>query len=484
MSNRRGVLRLFALALTASTGCGLSAQEGPTVALNPGQDLRAVVADSPEGTRFYFNRGVYRQQTIFPKNRQKFIGQDGVILSGAMELASWKKEAGFWQTEDDLPPPLRASGGCDDGRDLCKPREDLFVNNRLYERVESLRDLGPGRWLYHNGRAYLTDDPTGQSVELGVTPVAFSGDAEDVVLENLVVEKYASDAQRGAIEFYDGRGWSISNVIARWNHGVGLFFGPEARVRGGSFSHNGQLGMAGTGDGSVVERVEIAYNNYAGYSVRWEAGGTKFHRTSGLVVRGSCVHNNRGPGLWTDIDNIDVVYEGNKVFSNANDGIKHEISYHAVIRDNIVADNGKRHDIWLWGSQILIQNSQDVQVHDNLVEVSDRYGNGISVIHQERGPGKYGPRNGVNNNVYNNTIVHLGKNGQSGIAKDADEHILWYEDGNKFDWNTYLVADGGGKYWHLNDLGLRWDEANDLGYERHGKLVVEQRRPLELSCER
>ena len=208
------------------------------------------------------------------------------------------------------------------------------------------------------------------------------------MLENLVVEKYASDAQQGAIYPDRARGWRISDVTARWNHGVGLSFGPETRVSGGSFSHNGQLGIGGTGEGSTIEGVEIAFNNYAGYNSGWEAGGTKFWETKDLIVRDSCIHHNGGPGLWTDNDNIGALYEGNKVFMNADDGIKHEISYDATIRNNIVAHNGTSgFDIWLWGSQILIQNSSNVEVYGNLVEVSDGFGNGIGVIYQDRGEG-------------------------------------------------------------------------------------------------
>ena len=77
-----------------------------------------------------------------------------------------------------------------------------------------------------------------------MTPTGFGGDAEDVVLENLIVEKYASDAQEGAIFIDDARGWLLSNVVARWNHGAGLSFGPETEVQGGSFSHNGQVGIS------------------------------------------------------------------------------------------------------------------------------------------------------------------------------------------------------------------------------------------------
>jgi len=35
--------------------------------LTPGQNLEAIVAHAPEGTRFRFEPGIYRQQTIRPK---------------------------------------------------------------------------------------------------------------------------------------------------------------------------------------------------------------------------------------------------------------------------------------------------------------------------------------------------------------------------------------------------------------------------------
>ena len=136
------------------------------------------------------------------------------------------------------------------------------------------------------------------------------------------------------------------------------------------------------------------------------------------------MHHNKGPGLWTDHDNVQTLYEGNKVFLNEQDGIKHEISYDAIIRDNIVVANGKSKDDWLWGSQILIQNSSDVQVYGNLVEVAAEFGNGIGIVHQDRGKGAYGPWDAVRNDVHDNTIVHLGSHGQNGIATDEDDAFV------------------------------------------------------------
>lgn len=400
-----------------------------------------------------------------------------------MVLENWRRHLGLWRHEG-LPDRLRFHGECADGGTLCQNREDLFIDNRLYKRVASLDHLGPGKWFYRDGQAYLMDDPTGKLVELGVTPRAFEGDAEDVVIKNLVVEKYASDAQEGAIFGADGRGWHLSNVTVRWNHGAGLSFGPRTEVQGGSFSHNGQIGIVGSGEASRILDVEIAFNNYAGYDADWEAGGTKFWTTTGLLVRNSCIHHNLGPGLWTDNDNIDTVYEGNVVFGNANDGIKHEISYDATIRNNIVASNGYGHDNWLWGSQILIQNSRNVQVYNNLVEISADFGNGIGIIHQDRGEGAYGPWHAVGNAVYGNTIIHLGRQGQNGIVSDVDDTSYWQEADNEFDRNTYVVADLEAEHWTSVKRERAWRDVAELGLEADGELIVEQRAPMALSCDR
>ena len=477
-------LVLAALAIAVGASCVLSAQDKRTLILTPEQDIQEIVARSPEGTQFRFEPGVYRQQAIRPRNRQRFVGQDGVILNGAIELTAWTNASGLWKSEY-LPPPLRSDNGeCERGRDLCTLREDLFFNGRLYQRVPSRDELGSQKWYYENGRAYLADDPTGQSLELGVTPFAFGGDAEDVVLEGLIVEKYASNAQEGAIRLDDTRGWQILDVAARWNHGGGLSIGPGAYVKGGAFSHNGQIGIVGNGEGVTIEGVEISFNNYAGYDAFWEAGGTKFALTTGLVVRDSCVHSNNGPGLWSDIDNIDVLYEGNTVFLNAGDGIKHEISYDAIIRNNIAARNGTgRFDDWLWGSQILVQNSSNVDVYRNLVEVSSSFGNGIGVIHQDRGNGAYGPWNGVNNSVHDNTIIHLGSRGENGVVTDTDDDWFWENGNNRFDGNIYIVTDQEREYWTSMDRFEAWDGLQGLGFEGNGELSVEQRAPMELSCD-
>lgn len=451
------------------------------VTVHPGDDLQQKIQSAGAGSVFRLSPGVYRMQSITPKDGQHFIGQEGVILSGAQIVSEWSRKDGRWVAEVDRGR-LRPQGECEDGQELCKFREDLFVDGVLYQAVASRDQLGPGKWYRDDKTIFLTDDPADRLVEMSTLPRAIGGAAKGIVLEDIVVEKYASAAQEGAIDGRKGEGWKLVDVVARWNHGVGLYIGKNMRVTGGSFSRNGQLGIGGEGDGAIIEGSEIAANNYAGFSIGWEAGGTKFVRSRNLVVRNNCVHDNNGPGLWTDIDNVDITYANNKVFRNSGDGIKHEISYRATIVDNLVAQNGKGHDIWLWGSQILIQNSSDVEVRGNTVEIAPGFGNGISIVSQDRGSGELGAYDAKNNHVHHNTIIHLGRHGHNGLVADAKIDEFWKTGTNRFDNNTYILASAKSSIFGVNNHFGPWEDARAQGFETNGTVKMEKRAPLSLAC--
>lgn len=479
---------VFLLLSVVLTGCydesNAAAQRiGPTVSLGPKDDVAAAAQSNPEGTIFNLAPGLYRQQAIEPKNHQRFIGSAGTVFNGAMILRGWKRENGHWLV-DGLPETLHRSGYCEDKGELCTYREDLFVNGVRYKRVADASKLRPGYWYSDGGKAQLAEDPKGKLVEMGVLPAAFYGNATGVVLKNITVEKYASEAQHGAIDGSHGQSWQLTNVTAEWNHGGGLATGNGMKVKGGSFSHNGQIGIVGSGDKVTIDSVEISNNNYAAYSGGWEAGGTKFSNTNGLVVRNTCVHDNIGPGLWTDIDNADTLYEHNIVFNNLGDGIKHEISYKAMIRDNIVGDNGKGFDNWLWGSQILIQNSSNVVVTGNTVQVAADGGNGISMIYQNRGTGRLGPWDTTKDRVYRNTIIFLGAHGAGGIVADYKVDKVAKDKTNRFESNTYLVKDPNFPYWSYKNGRHRWPELQEMGGEPHSRMKADAATPIKFSCKR
>jgi hypothetical protein len=129
------------------------------------------------------------------------------------------------------------------------------------------------------------------------------------------------------------------------------------------------------------------------------------------------------------------------------------------------------------GFRIPDYRSEQQQCRDlcNLVEVSGDLGNGASIVRQDRGEGAYGPWRAVNNAVHDNALIHLGNHGQNGIATDEDEDSFWKEPNNQVDRNTYIVADPEAEHWNSINRDAVWQEVTELGLERNGPLIAEQR---------
>jgi len=279
-----------------------------------------------------------------------------------------------------------------------------------------------------------------------------------VVVSDLIVEKYSSYAQWGAINADDAppagsptlsTGWTISNNEVRWNHGGAIRTGTRALVRQNYVHGNGQIGIVGPGIDLVVEENIIAENNQAHVSAGWEAGGQKLVATDRAIVRRNFAHHNDGPGLWTDIDNVNVLYEDNLCEDNAQMGIFHEIGWAAVIRYNVVRRNGYGYPDWGWGAGILVAASRDVEIHDNVVEYC---ADGIVGIQQDRGDGVYGPHLISNLWVHDNTIKM--NDGWTGLLQDIGNDSIFGESRqNRFERNHYVLSAADGGFFAWNDVG-------------------------------
>ena len=300
-------------------------------------------------------------------------------------------------------PQLKASHQrglwhCAKDHPLCWILNDVFIDDQLQLPVDSLSALHPGCWFFDkvSRKIYIAGNPTGHIVEFSKAATAFSGTARNVTIRNFVVEKYASPPQYGAIggsltpvdqtERSSGRpqAWKVQDDEVRWNHGAGVEVGSGSQVSFCKIHHNGQLGIGAHGVNVVISKNEIAYNNVAGYNIAFEAGGSKFAVTDNLVVRSNYVHDNLGNGLWTDTDNIHSLYEENTVVNNLAEGIRHEISYDAIIRNNTLRGNP---------SGIVISLSPKVEVYGNVVEVP---ANGVDgIVNAQRSAGA--PECGLHN---------------------------------------------------------------------------------------
>lgn len=431
---------------------------GRQVKVLVGDDLQALVDQNPEGTRFLLEAGIHRMQSVEAKAGNTFEGEPGAVLNGSKLLTGFARSGEYW-TVDGQHQEARNGGECFDDRIGCHLSNDLYFDDVALEQVTRLGDLRPGTWFfdYDADRIYVGSDPDGHKVEASVKERAITGRVPGVTIRGLVIEKYANRAQFGAVHvlaavWEDGiptaAGWLVEYSEFRLNHGGGLTISDGMQVLNNSFHHNGQIGLGGAGDDAVVQGNEIAYNNTAGFSYLWEAGGAKFVKTRNLTLRNNVVHHNYGKGLWTDIDNIYTTIEDNHVYENAHQGIYHEISYDAVIRNNLVEDNGFDHPDHVSGAGIFVTASPNVEVYGNTVVNN---ADGITGMQTARGAGAHGAYELRNLYVHDNLIEMA--TGTTGIAEFVGDPSVFFSFNNRFEDNTYLLPDDGRYYtWNGREL--------------------------------
>ena len=471
-------LTAFAIALLPTFS--VAATKAVPVTLNPGDDIQAAVDAHPPGTMYVLQSGTYRMQSIVPKTGDVFDGQGAAVLNGSRLLTAFERMGNMWVASDQTQNGyVLKARQCQHGFPRCSRPEDLFVNDEPLRHVDSVYDVTPGKWYfdYRNNKVYLADDPAGKTVEIGVTPRAFGGEASNVIVRNLTVEKYA--APISAIDTEYGNAWIVENNLVRLNHTVAVNAGPNSKILRNKLVNNGQQGFAGGGNNFLFEGNEIANNNYAGVDFEWEAGGGKVTESrKGAVIRGNCVHGNDGPGIWADENVRDLIIENNVVFGNSANGIMYEISYDGVIRNNIVADNGKKVFRWFWGPQILVSGSSNVQVYGNRIDVPADYGNAITIVAQNRSPHPAA----ADNQLFNNTIIMRGTKARVGAATDVSAYAITIATKNRMRQNEYHVANLTTAFWHWNNQDLSWLQITGEGQEG-GSTIDDQLPPkLRLDC--
>jgi hypothetical protein len=425
---------------------------GSTV-INPGDDITARVDTAPPGTAFTLKAGVHRLTgAVTPKEGMSFTGEPGAVVSGARLLSTFSREGSFWVASGQTQEGQRLGNvaQCFVESTRCTYPEEFFIDDAKLRHVASLSQVGPGTWYfdYPADKIYFRDDPAGRKIETSVAARAFGGTAANVTIRGLVIEKFASPFQEAAVRADSATGWVIESNEVRWNHGVGILTGTRATARGNYAHHNVQLGMGGSGDDALVEGNEIAYNNNPQeINYGWAAGGTKWTRTRNLVLRGNYVHDNLGPGLWTDIDNISALIENNRVDDNTRCGIFHEISYDAVIRFNTAARNGSEATRPVRGGGIQVTSSPNVEIYGNTLV--DNHA-GFAINQDERGAGAYGPYELQNLYVHDNTVT-LAPGTYTGLGVTVPDWSYYTSRNNRFENNTYYLEGNSAPFW--------WQEA-------------------------
>jgi parallel beta-helix repeat protein len=315
-----------------------------------------------------------------------------------------------------------------------------------------------------------------------------------VTIRGFVIKHFKTPLQRGAIQDYNGPGWTIEDNHITDNAAAGVATGDSARVLSNLIDHNAEEGFSAGGDGALYQGNEIAYNNVnLAIDPTWEAGGGKAWETRHLTFKSNYVHDNGGPGLWADTNNIYTTFEGNTIHNNWGAGIYYEISYDATITNNIITDNGMPSSPgggqrlgWGWDAGIQLRESGALSASRPLTishnTVTDNY-NGISLIQSPvsgctgEGEGKYGPCLVRNVLVEGNAITM--RRGSTGEFQDGAGNSIFTTRNNIFKDNYYCVAstrysdDGYASDWLARmNHNVSWAQWQQAGLDANGRFTV------------
>lgn len=418
------------------------------IAVSTAANLQTLIDANPTGTVFALATGIHRRGVITPKDGNVFVGTAGTILSGAVALTTWTASGSDWfATGQTQAGEVLNAAECLAAFPLCANPEDVFYDGVPLAPVASQAALAPGKFFfdYAADRIYIRDVPAGHTVETSVLPSLFIGAAKNVTLQSLVVEKYASPTQKGALQLsITASGWTIADCEFRHNHAYAIRL-PDAggwTLRNNNIHDNGHMGVAGTTRNTLLIGNTISANNYAGINPAFEAGGVKLVLAKSVRMVRNTVTNNNGPGLWCDINCVDILYGENLVTGNGDGGIYHEISYHAVIRRNVSVDNGLLRAPWVFGGQINVADGDRVETYGNTVRVQAALGNAIAYTQQERGSGWFGPLRTMQGLIHHNTVRWVPGTSFSIGAQGAteDDGLTYIALGNSWmDANLYYV---------------------------------------------
>ena len=304
-------------------------------------------------------RGVYRMQTVYLRDGDVFIGEYGAELNGSRIVTNVLREGDYWVLLEQTQQG-EVFDKCFPEFPVCKHPEQVFLDDQPLSQVENLQKLRSGTFYfdYRNDKIYLADNPSGKKLEVSVTPQAIEG-APNATISNLIITKYAQAGNWMTVRLFPNMIAEYNDIL--FNASIGISLSDNVRVHHNRIRHSGRLGVIDVKSNNIrFEYNELAYNNTFGYDYDWEAGGSKFLETRDLYVAHNYVHHNFGPGLWTDYDNQNTLYEYNIVDHNTASGIFHEVSGDAIIRFNEVSFNGT--------NGIEISNSSKTEVYGNLLK--------------------------------------------------------------------------------------------------------------------
>lgn len=422
-------LRLVKNAPTSdSGGDSSSGSGGASIKPTCDRSLQTIIDNATSGATVEAPGGcIYRETVTIDKPLTLKAGL-GAEIRGSDIWKGWNKSGSYW-VRGKLPS-FPAHGQCKSGTSRCKWPAQVFFDGKALRQVASSPAKGQFA-VDGNRRVIIANDPAGHNVEVTTRTRWILGKADNVAIQGFKMKHAANDSQTGAIINGARSHWTIQGNDLSYTHGavISLSEGKDLNILNNNIHHGGQLGIHSGGAGTatmVVKGNKIHHNNTENFSTGWEAGGLKAVKMQSLLVDRNQVYRNNSLGLWCDIDCRNTTFSNNRIHHNKYYAIHFEISDGAKIFGNTVWENGWANKDWGWGAAILILNSRNAEVYDNILAWNK---DGISVIQIDNRPDNW--EIGVND-VYVHDNIILAKDypgtpdnfSLAWLQKDADGKLF------------------------------------------------------------
>ncbi|HEX9704451.1 MAG TPA: right-handed parallel beta-helix repeat-containing protein [Gemmatimonadales bacterium] len=478
-------VEVVAVPMTATAALNLpsvTGGSGSTIDISPGQNIQATINANPSGSVYRLLAGTHRLTNggsdgttgIFLKPGDEMFGEldtDGTWLTrllGSVQLSSWVQDGPRWRhdnvTQSSWDPahgsrlPWAPHGG----------PELLTVDGEQFLRVTSTSEVSSmtpftdptygytysGSFYFDEGsnQVWIAVNPSGKTIELAYVNKAFGGGSNNIKIRDLEIAYFANRAQLGTVRLDGSSNLTFTGCWVHDSWGRLLHCGPNGYIANNRLSHSGQMGLGLIGNGTVFEYNEVDHNNLQGYNDGWEGGGSKIALRGNFTLRGNYFHHNHGRGIWADIDNWNMIFEYNYCLENWSVGIADELNLPTAtnvmtfIRYNVSRLNGWGFAVYIWGSQIQIQNARRHKVYENFAETGSGGRDAITVVQQVRSGPSGGGYPSENNEFYDNTVYFPTSNsGQQGIGagpRFVDGFDAQHPSVNNFHDNDYFGPSG------------------------------------------
>lgn len=450
-----GFLAAFVLAMGL-----MGFQAKPAAAADCTDSLQAKVDAAPSGGTVTANACTYREDVEITKPLI-LKGQPGSEIRGS-DVWGPKQWTSFvsggvtyWRSNAGVGPFYQENVPCEPGTKDCAYPEQVFKNGAEMKQVYSLPASGQFQAEAPDAqgkrKVVVRDNPASFTLEVTTRKhwVTGTGTANNVTIQGFTMKHAANEMRSGAIMSrqpttgspgaiswsrikQDGNDWNVLDNNLSYAHGAVLSVrGDNGNIERNDISYGGQLGIHNAGTGALVKNNTIHRNNWQSFcykdpqncdyydtdtngraaatsgNVTTEAGGAKIAGgQTGVTVDANEVYENRGNGVWFDVDASYATVSNNTIHHNGRRGIFYEISDYSKIFSNVVYENGWDTPTWVDGAGIQIGNSSDVEVYDNTLAWN---ADGIAVISLDR--------NGTDHDDVKNVKVHDNRIAQSDLPR-------------------------------------------------------------------